>query len=116
MAMEGMNMDYLSLAQPTVFPPNEPHFTPFCYPDQVSVLLVARITKISILKGVNPTSSGFDEDFADMYREKIRGVNGRITEKSEGKFAVFAKGAKIVYSLDVRDALLMVCDGFRYKT
>lgn len=99
-----------------MFPPEQLHFTPFCHPELVSVMLVARLTKIGILKGVNPSSSGFDEDFADMYNDKIRSVNGRIAEKSEGKFAVFTKGAKIVYSLDVRDALMTVgvesgCDG-----
>lgn len=114
--IEGLESNHLSLAQPTVFPPEQIHFTPFCHPELVSVMLVARLTKIGILKGVNPSSSGFDEDFADMYNDKIRSVNGRIAEKSEGKFAVFTKGAKIVYSLDVRDALMTVsvesgCDG-----
>ena len=33
-----------------MFPPEQLHFTPFCHPELVSVMLVARLTKIGILK------------------------------------------------------------------
>ena len=73
-----------------------------------SPILVARVSKVGILQGVNTATSGFDEDIAEMYAEKIKGLNGKIAEKSEGKAAVFVKELKLIYSLDIRDALTMV--------
>ena len=61
-----------------------------------------------ILNHVSPASSGFDEDIAEMYNEKILGINGKVSEKSEGKFAVFLKGLKVIYTLDIRDVMEMV--------
>ena len=57
---------------------------------------------------MSPASSGFDEDIAEMYNEKILGINGKVSEKSEGKFAVFLKGLKVIYTLDIRDVMEMV--------
>ena len=84
------------------------HFTPFVNVDDLNVMLVAKLSKIGILKGVSPASSGFDEDIAEMYNEKILGINGKVSEKSEGKFAVFLKGLKVIYTLDIRDVMEMV--------
>lgn len=42
-----------------------------------------------------------------MYNEKILGINGKVSEKSEGKFAVFLKGLKVIYTLDIRDVMEM---------
>ena len=104
--MEDCIMNYLALDEPAEIIRDVPRSTPLAgvkYP-----MLVGRISKVGILKGVNTATSGFDEDIAEMYAEKIQGMNGKIAEKSEGKGAVFVKGLKLIYSLDVRDAVTMV--------
>ena len=108
--MEDLILNHLSLRQPPQYPLERPHYTPILNVENIDVMLVAKVSKLGVLKGVTPASSGFDEDIADMYNEKIRGINGKVSEKSEGKFAVFVKGLKVIYSLDTRDVGVMVCD------
>lgn len=106
--LEELILNHVSQQQPAQFAPDQMHFTPFVNVDDLNVMLVAKLSKIGILKGVSPASSGFDEDIAEMYNEKILGINGKVSEKSEGKFAVFLKGLKVIYTLDIRDVMEMV--------
>ena len=76
----------------------------------MDLLLIAMVGKIGILKGVTPASLELDTDIAEMYNEKIRGLHGETAKKSEGKFAVFVKELKMVYSTDVCGAGMMVGD------
>ena len=104
--MEDCVLNYLTIDEPAVLIPGATRSTPL---ESVrSPILVARVSKVGILQGVNTATSGFDEDIAEMYAEKIKGLNGKIAEKSEGKAAVFVKELKLIYSLDIRDALTMV--------
>ena len=104
--MEDCVLNYLTIDEPAVLIPGATRSTPL---ESVrSPILVARVSKVGILQGVNTATSGFDEDIAEMYAEKIKGLNGKIAEKSEGMAAVFVKELKLIYSLDIRDALTMV--------
>ena len=107
--MEDLILNHLSLRQPPQYSIDRPHYTPFLNLENADVMLIGKVSKLGVLKGVTPASSGFVEDIAEMYNEKIRGINGKISGKSEGQFAVFVKGLKVIYSLDTREVGVMVC-------
>lgn len=73
---------------------------------QFSSMLVGRIGSMGIVKGLND-SSELDDDLSEIYNEKIKSNNLKFLERSESKCAVLMNGLKVIYSLDVRDAIMM---------
>ena len=98
-------MNILCLIHPQ--DPSLDNIHPFYNPDNVSMILIALISKLGIIKGFNPTSDK-DEDLLEMYNENSK----LIAEKSQSKCTVLLNGLKVVYSLDVRDAVMMVIHSF----
>lgn len=100
-------MNHLSLIHPQ--DPSSENIHPFYNPDNVSMILIALVSKLGIIKGFNPTIDK-DEDLLEMYNENSK----LIMEKSQSKCTVLLNGLKVVYSLDVRDAIMMVFLYFFY--
>ena len=98
-------MNHLCLIHPQ--DPSLDNIHPFYNPDNVSMILIALISKLGIIIGFNPTSDK-DEDLLEMYNENSK----LIAEKSQSKCTVLLNGLKVVYSLDVRDAVMMVIHSF----